>query len=279
MNIAKDPSGSKIERYIAFGTARSFRPLSYEPAYLDALKAGDLRGDTNAVFTGEYKEWLGQGIYRWYSKDHANNGPIGNPLEPRARLGVAITGATTGTSIHGGGLAYNASSFPAPLYFEFFSNAPYTFFNGDSIAAVTNVTRYIQIINPDGTFGVFPYQVCDGKTITISGAALSVGPSGKRTTNFVQGAEIVECNVLGQAFSRVVFMGCDMLVCGYGSIDGKKVNPKMGVRKEVERNYGLDFGIGVESVWGNAPVKRTDGTYPNFLIGEVALPTARGFNP
>ena len=279
MNIAKDPSGSKIQRYLAFGTARTFRPLSYEPAYLDALKSGDLRGDTNAVFTGEYKEWLGQGIYRWVTMDHANNGPIGNPLEPRARLGVAINGAITGTVVYGGGMAYAAGAFPVPLYFEFFSNAPYTFFNGESIAAVTNVTRYIQIINPDGSFGVFPYQVCDGKTITISGAALAVGPAGKRTTNFVQNAEIVECNVLGQAFARVVFMGCDMLVCGYGSIDGKKVNPKMGVRKEVERNYGIDFGIGVESVWGNAPVKRTDGIFPNFLVGEVAIPTARGFNP
>ena len=279
MNVAKDPSGSKILRYLAFGTARTFRPLSYEPAYLDALKSGDLRGDQNAVFTGEYKEWLGQGIYRWTTMDHGNNGPIGNPLEPRARLGVAVTGAGNATVLQGGGMAYKEGTTPAPLYFEFFSNAPYTFFNGDAIAAVTNVTRYVQIINPDGTFGVFPYQVNNGKTITLSGAALAVGPVGKRTTNFVKGAEILECNALGCAFARVVYMGCDILVCGYGSIDGKKVNPKMGVRKEVERNYGLDFGIGVESVWGNAAVKRHDNVYPNFLIGEVAIPTARGFNP
>jgi hypothetical protein len=271
MNITKDPTGSPVEKFTIFATHRALRPLQNEPTYVDAVQNGQVRGDSNNNFTGEFVDWLGHGLYRWYMKDHSNKGPVGSPLEPRALLGAAITGATTGTIIQGGGWNYDAADSPAPQYFEFFSNAPYTFYNGDTIAAVTNVTRWLQIINPDGTYGTFPYQVNDGNKITLSGGALAVGAAGKRTTNFVQNAVVVECNAAGQAFGRILGLGAQALACGTGSINGSKSSPQMGTRTEEHRNHNMDHAIGAEGVWGNQVVARHDGTFPGFVVMETAL--------
>ncbi len=271
MNITKDPEGSPVELFTMFGTHRALRPLQSEPTYVDAVQLGQVRGDTNNNFTGKFVDWLGHGLYRWYMKDHSNKGPIGSPLEPRALLGAALTSAGSGTVVNGGGWNYGAGDFPVPQYFEFFSNAPYTFYNGDTIAADTSTTRYLQVVNNDGTYGTFPYVLNDGGKITISGAAMAVGAAAKRTTDFVQGATIVEVNVLGQAFTRVLGLGAQILAAGTGSINGSKVAPAMGKRTEEHRNHDMDHGIGVEGVWGNAVVSRHDGTYPGFAVMECAM--------
>ena len=82
---------------------------------------------------------------------------------------------------------------------------------------------------------------------------------------------IVEVDVLGQAFTRVIGLGAQCLAVGTGSINGSKVTPQMGKRTEEHRNHDMDHGIGVEGVWGNQVVSRHDGTYPGFVVMEVAL--------
>lgn len=271
MNITRDPKGSPVESFTQLGTHRALRPLHSEPAYLEAVTNGQVRGDSNNNFTGKYVDWLGHGLYRWYMKDHSNKGPIGSPLEPRALLGAPITTAANATVVQGGGYNWLTGDSPAPQYFEFFSNSPYRYYNGDTITADTTTQRYLQIINTDGTYGTFPYKVNDGNKITLSGGEVGVGAVGQRTLNFVQGAQIVECNVLGQAFTRILGMGAQMLACGTGSINGSKVAPQMGRRTEEHRNHGMDEGVGVEGVWGNAVVARHDGTFPGFAVMECAL--------
>jgi len=271
INMAKDESGSPLEKFMIFSTNTALTPLFSEPAYVDAVTNGGIRGKENPNFTGEFQDWLGTIIYRWYNRDHANRGPIGSPLMPRAKLGVAITGATTSTVVNGGGYVYKSGEWPVPQYFEFFSNAPYTFWSGDTISADTDTQRYLMIINPDNSYGVFPYKVNDGHSITLSGAAITIGV-GTETTDFVQNATIVECNSAGVPIGYSLALGAEALAAGVGSINGSKSDPIMGKRTLYVSPHEVDYEIGAEGVWGDAAVQRVDGTYPNFLVLAHALP-------
>lgn len=273
MKMVKDSSGSEASKYIYLGTNYQLLPLDSEDAYLDARKFAGDRGATNATWTGRYDDWLGFGIYRWEQIDHGNYGPVGSPLLGRAFLGNTVTGATTLTVIQGGGSAAAAAVTPAPNYFENFKNAPWSFFNGSTIAADSGTTRHLIIINLDGSFGVFPYILNDGKQITLSGGKISLGLSGTtETTNFAIGALIHQCNIRGTTTGRGIYLAQEAVVSGCGSINGSKADPQMGRRTTVTRNHDMDHAIGVEGVWGCAAVQRADGIYPGFVIVETAVP-------
>lgn len=266
-----DSGGSRPERFIFMGTHFAMADLETEPAYLAALQYADTRG-TNAIFAGNLKDWNGTGLYRWYMRDHGNWGPVGSPLCPRAFLSTALTGADTASIVTGGGTALAAATTPTPHYFEFFSNAPYTFHDNTTIAADVATARYIMIINSDGTgFNVYSYHVNDGTQITIL-ARVSV--SGEGNHNHPLGSLIVECNAVGVPFGRSLTFGREMICAGQGSINGSKVSPQMGRRTDEIRNHGMDFGIGAEAVWGCSVVTRSDGVYPNFVLSEHALTVA-----
>ena len=275
VRVGKDDSGSAASKYILLGTADGLTPLNTESAYLEALNHADVRGANNGIFTGEYRDWLGTGIYRWEQINHANRGSIGSPLLPRARLGNAIT---SGTVITGGGSAAAAAATPAPQYFEFFSNAPYTFTNNLTIAATTATQRYINITSStDGSVGVFKYHTNNGNTITldsspqVTGLTLT-GVTNTTQTNFPSGSLIQECNANGILFSRHLGHAQMGVLAGDGVIDGAvAVN---GQRTEETRNHGMDHGIGLAYCWGVQPYQRVDGLYPGFLVIETAMPSA-----
>lgn len=287
IDTTDDSGGSVGELFMVFSSDRALSPLLTEPAYIQGLQQADARGDSNRLFKGGFKNWNGHGIYRWIHRDHANKGPIGSPLLPRARLGYALTGANTNSIIHGGGLACGATvdnvntdntntgdttdGF-APRYFEFFSNSPYTYYNGDTIAAVENVTKYLLIINNDGTgYACYSYRVNNAKAIIILGR-ISIGV-GTEVNTHPQGSLIVECNIIGTTWARSLMLGAQALVCGNGRIDGSPSNPKMGNVTSEKLDHGMQLSVGVEAVWGNAAAKRAgDGAFPGFLLAQHAVP-------
>lgn len=273
MRQGKDTGGSTRSQYTLLGTNHGLLPLDTEDAYTEARISAGVRGDANSAFTGNYDDWLGHTIYRWEQIDHGNFGPVGSPLLPRAYLGVAITNATTSTEVKGGGSAAAAAVTPAPNYFEFFSNAPYTFFNGETIAADAATQRYLIIRNPSGSYGVFPYILNDGNKITISGAQVAIGV-GTETDDFVEGALIHECNVQGTTFCKHIYLAQEAVASGAGSINGSKTAPEYGKRTEEHRNHDMDHAIGCEAVWGCEAVKRPDLVYPGFIVIETAVPVA-----
>ncbi len=287
MDTTDDSGGSVGELFTVFSSDRALSPLLNEPAYLQGLQNADVRGDSNRLFKGGFKNWNGHGIYRWINRDHANKGPMGSPILPRARLGYALSGANTNSIVHGGGTVCGATvdnsnadatntgdttDGVAPVWFEFFSNAPYTFYNGQTIVADTSTDRYMLIINNDGTgYACYNYRVNNGKAIIIRGR-VSIGV-GTETNTHPIGSLIVECNVLGVPIGNTLMLGASALVCGSGRIDGTAVNPQMGRRTEQIRNHGMDIAVGCEGVWGNAAVKRAgDSAFPNFLYAITAVP-------
>lgn len=263
-----DSGKSRPKRFMFMSPHNALVSLDTESAYTDARTQGGVRGDGNPMFTGEYTEWNSMGIYRWQHVDHGNWGSVGSPLLPRAFLGVALTGADTASVLYGGGNATAAAASPAPAYFEFFSNAPWTYHNGNTIAADTSTTRYLKIINSDGTgYGRYSYKVNDGKNITI----LARVSGGTQTNDHPVGSKIVETNANGVPFARSLAFGQQILAVGQGSINGSVASPQMGRRTEEIRNHGNDIAVGAEAAWGCAAISRADGVKPGFLIVEHAI--------
>ena len=269
---AEDSGGTQNEEFMVFGTHHSLASLDVDPAYLDAVTNAGVRGTGNPLFKGGYQRWNGHGFYRWFMRDHGNWGPVGSPLQARAFLGVALVGANTGTEVKGGGNATAAAVTPAPAYFEFFLNAPYTFHNGNTIAADSATTRYLMIINSDGTgWNVYSYKVNDGNKITIL-ARVTLGLSGETATfNHPVGSLIVQCEANGTTWARSLMFGQEMMVCGQGTINGSTASPQMGKRTEEHRNHDMDHAIGAENVWGCAAVQRADNVYPGVVVIEHAV--------
>ena len=277
MDLVDNDGGMVASKFITLIPSDGARPLKSETAYLEAVTNADVRGDLNALFRGNYKDWDGMGLYPWEHIRHAQWDAVGSPLLPLAFLGGTIdcSGTTTGLVVSGGGsvaaAAVGASTGPKPKYYQWFSNAPYTYTNGDTIAAVTNVNRYLRITNPDGTKLVLKYLVNDGNIITLPVNSLQT-VSGFTATTATVGATVEECNATGIPFCRGVTLGTQAVVCGAGSIDGSS-SPN-GKRTEEVRNHQSEFAIGMEYSWGCNVYKRPDDVYSGFLIFETAKPAA-----
>jgi N4-gp56 family major capsid protein len=292
----RNPGGGMIEQFLFFGNQLALANLKSETAYLDAVKYAQQRGNGNPIFKGDFVDWDGHGIYRELIRDHDAFGPIGSVTIPRAFLGTAIAADNSAHDITGGGSATGAALVPAPAYFEAFSNAPWTYTNGTTVAAVTNVTRYVAIYNLTGAdagkIGIYSYQVNDGNKLTMinrlraaaSGAAVTT--LGNITWNAAPwvaatyltdahpiGSLVIEINSFGVPFCYSFMLGEMAGICGYGSLKGRNAK---AARTEEHRNHGMDHGIGVETVFGSAATQRTDGRYPNFVVVESAW-SADGF--
>jgi N4-gp56 family major capsid protein len=295
VKISKSKVGADIEHFLFFGNQYALATLRTESAYLAAVSQAGVRGDENPLFRGDFVTWDGHGIYRWMLKDTDAYGAQGSTILPRAFLGEAIVADNTNPVIKGGGDATGANILPAPNYFEFFSNALYTFTNGNTVAADTTTLRYLAILNLTGAdagkIGFYSYKVNTGNTITAfkrlraaaSGdAATTIGNVTWNTAPWVAagagnfagltdahpiGSLIVETNSYGVPFCGSLMLGEMAGVCGHGSLKGRNA---MGARTEEHRNHGMDHGIGIETVYGTAATKRTDGKTPNYVYVESA---------
>lgn len=272
MEVTKDSGGSLAELFIFMSSDKGLFDFESDPTNNTYLQFAWDRGQDNPLFRGGLKNVRGHGLYRWIHRDHANYDNIGSPLLPRAKLGVALTGANTGDIIHGGGLLYTADT--VPQWFKHFSNAPVVMYGGvNNIGATTATTRYVMIINPTGSYAVYSYTVNTGNAITIV-ARVSIGV-GTESNTHPQGAVIVECNVLGTVIGRSLMFGMQAVVGGAGSIAGNPAGPSVGVIRRQELDMGNDIAIGVEACAGYSAVKRAgDGAYPGFVVVEHAISPA-----
>jgi hypothetical protein len=293
----RNAAGGDVEQYLFFSTQWGTVSLSTETAYLQALQYAAERGSGNKIFRGDFVDWNGHGIYRWYVRDHDAFGPVGSVILPRAFLGTAIPADNVAYSITGGGSAAATAALPAPNYFEDFSNAPWTFTNGLTIAADVTTVRYVLIMNLTGVnagkVGFYSYQVNNGQVLTMVNRLRAVAGGAAVTTlgnvtwnvapwiaagsgsfaglidNHPVGSLIVETNSYGVPFGGSFMLGEMAGVCGYGSLKGRSAK---GARTEQLGNHGLDIGVGIECVFGSAAMQRPDGIFPNYVYIEHAVP-------
>src|SRR5258708_15896639 len=133
-----------IQKYVLFGSDVFLRPIKSETAYLTAVAQGDIRGDGNAQFDGDFQTWDGHVIKSWDIVDHDNPGPIGSTILPNAILGDPITEATATFDLFGGGRTQAALGDQAGLYvpFCYFPGYAYQHFQEESLSA-DGATHYL----------------------------------------------------------------------------------------------------------------------------------------
>lgn len=202
----------KIARHLQFTTDALARPIKTDTSYLQGMQLARDRGMSNNLFTGDYSDIDNQIIYPFQTVRHGAYGSIGCPLQPEAKLGVALTasdtmtaltiGSATGAALSGGGNSTAAAATPLRNYFENWSRFTYP-----SMNAVTHTYTpgratysYVGIVNgTTGLIALFSYTtnlgyaltVCkqlsdatatDSITATLSGSSMTYGTAPWTTT-------------------------------------------------------------------------------------------------
>lgn len=285
MDTVKDDGGSEGELFMFFTTDQALTAFSADPVNRTMLAQGWDRGKTNPIFKGGFLPVEGHGLYRWIQRYHANFNAIGSPLASRAILSVALAGANTGDFITGGGFCVGAglggTKDLAARWFHHFDNAPFIMYGGvNNIAAVTNVDRYVKIVNPDGTgSAIYNYRVCNGNKITILARVSGTGSSGA-SYNHPQGSMIANCNSAGCCFGKSLMFGAQALAAGEGTINGSTASPQMGKLSIDRLDHGNIISVDVEAVAGIAAVTRAgDNAYTGFFVTEHAIDLYGATNP
>lgn len=291
----KSASGSQVFKYLLAANQYSLGKFQNTPTYTNIVAQAAARGGENPLFSGKLPDWNGTMLWEWQVEDHTGAGAIGAPCIARAVLGEAIAANTTAPTIKGGGSAAYAADLKA-LYFENFSNSAYIGYEGQKRAADVSTVRYLAIQNISGAdagkIGFYSYQVNTGNQIT-SVQRLRAAASGDAVTTLGNitwntapwiaagdggsfqgltdahpiGSLIYEVNSYGVPFCYSYMLGDQALMSGYGSIDGKVA---MGQRTEAKGPHGLDYGVGLEMVWGIRAVPRADGLANGYALIESA---------
>ncbi len=218
--------------------------LRQDSGYQSMVFQAQQRGKLNPVFRGEVVDLDGITVVKRRIIDGDGQGSIGSPLNPRAKLGVAIAAGTAAFDVKGGGDATSAA-ITKKLFFKYFSGYNYKFSNLVTVSPASE-SRYLLIRNPDnaatdpGKFGFYKYTTGnDGNKITITerlGSAASgvrnttVGNvtwnagvwSGKHTDVHPIGALVLEANANGEPLGRSFLLGNCAILRGYGMYRGHR---------------------------------------------------------
>lgn len=285
-NIGVSANGNEIHQFLTVATKPALRSLKADDAYLTGLRGAALRGGSNPIFAGGYSDWAGNGIFEFSPVDYAGAGPVGCPMLPKAYLGVAITAADTAQDIYGGGNATNAARTPAPQYFESFSNYDFQYY-ADQAPATYTTDRYVVVYNLTGAnagkWGFYQYVTNSGNKLVMAArlraaaggiADTTVGgvtwDADKHTDSHPEASLIIETNENAVPVGSTFLFGAMAAVRAYGRIKNQRITSE-------HQNYGDDRGIGVKSIFGQAPCVRTDGLAANYVLIRHAV-IHRGIN-
>lgn len=156
-------NGSPINKYLMFGTDKSFLPIRNDSLF-NTAKEADVRGEKNATFTGELMDWQGNSFYELPVKDISWDDYKGGPLVAKAKTTVAADPATAG----GPKLIVNAAN-TQNLYFQWFDGYRYPYNRLEAEPDLSTVEYYGWACNPDGSRVFFAYNGNhNGNQITIT---------------------------------------------------------------------------------------------------------------
>lgn len=224
--------------------------LRQDSTYRDLVKNAGARGPLNTIFRGEVADLDGVTVVQRDVIDHDGEGAIGSPMNPRARLGVAITGGTGVIDIKGGGNSTSAAK-TKKKYFKYFPGYNYKFSDATTVSPAS-ADRFCLIINPPNAatdpnkIGMYKYTTGnDGNKITIT-KRLGSAASGDRVTSFADsggtnrvtwntgvwsgkhtdvhpaGALILPCNVYGEPIGYSFLLGQAAALRGYGKLRNRR---------------------------------------------------------
>lgn len=243
-------NGAPAMRLALVACADACTILRQDSTYLDFIKNAGQRGPLNTAFRGEITDLDGVTVVQRDVIDHDGEGAIGSPMNPRARLGVAITAGTTAFDITGGGNATSAAK-TKKKYYKYFDGYDYKYSDGTTVSPAS-ATRYVLIVNPPNAatdpnkIGMYAYTTGNnGNRITIT-ARLGSAAAGVRVTSFADsggttrvtwntgvwagkhtdvhpaGALVIPCNVYGEPLGNSFLLGHGAALRGYGKYRNKR---------------------------------------------------------
>lgn len=239
-------NGQPVFRNTLIATTDSLYSLDMDSSYKQILRETKVEQFASLLFNGGYAAPKGHLIAEYTPIDHDGEGAIGSPLNPKAKLGVAISAGTSTFAIQGGGNATSAAK-TQKKYFKFFPNYSYLFIGntdasagGATTLAQDSNTHYCLIVNPPNAavdpnkIGFYSYTTGNnGNQITIVNrlGPVNVGVqvstlgsvtwntgvwSGIHTANHPIGALILPCNAKGQCIGHSLMLGKRAAYRGYG---------------------------------------------------------------
>jgi len=279
INVTKSGAGADVLRFLFFGTKNGLDPLKQNSAYLAALQSAGVRGDANTIFKGGFADWDGNAIYGQNIIDADARGPIGDPLEARARLGTAITAGSTALTVTGGGLK-GPDAQGRGKYFRWFKGHDVQWVEGQ-VAAPDSGEYYFAIWNVSGAdkgkFGLYKYVgtgnngqqiVCTQRlgpgaaSTMVSTLAGQTYSSLVHTQTHPKGSMIIQVNALCVPVTQIFALGKASGLRAYGAIPMRKI--------EQVQDYGFTKGMGYMSIYGQDVARDTEGEIRNYSMIEAA---------
>ena len=153
--ITKGGKSSAEDTYhhVLLADNQQLRPLYKSTAYQTLAREADVRGNSNSVFNGSFKDIDGTKILNFRGVYGDQNGPIGSALTPVMRLGTAIADTGSGASTLTGS---TATAVTDPNYFIDFPGFDYQYVD-EQTAAPDSATYYALAVTPAGGFAFFKY--------------------------------------------------------------------------------------------------------------------------
>jgi hypothetical protein len=270
----KTVNGNTVSRNVVIATKDSLYSLKRDSNYQQLLRETQDAGASRIPFTGGYVDVDGHIIREYRVIDHDGEGAIGSPLNPQARLGVAVAAGTGALTVKGGGNATSAAK-TKKLYFKHFPNHAYRFIgntdpksDGSFTLTKDAGTHYFLVVNPPnaatdpGKIGMYAYTTGNsGHDIAVT-ARLAAGAGGIAVTTLGDvtwntgvwsgvhtdvhpiGARIYPCNEKGQVFADTLMLGRRAAYRGYGKY--------RNTRKQDEKEGGMTMERYVVSVFGQS---------------------------
>ena len=280
-------NGQPVQRNTVIATTDALFSLDLDTNYKQVLRETKVEAFAQLLFNGGYAAPKGHIIAEYTPIDHDGEGAIGSPLNPQARLGVAITAGTAAFAIQGGGNATSAAK-TKKKYFKYFPNFAYLFIgNTDATAggattlAQDAATHYCLVINPPNAatdpnkIGMYAYTTGNnGNQITITSRLGATGGgvrnpvvgtvswntgvwADKHTDVHPIGALVLPCGANGQVFGDTLMLGKRNAYRGYGKHRNK--------RAQDDKEGGFLMERYILSVFGQALRKDRLGRVPSAM--------------
>lgn len=280
-------NGQPIFKNVLVATTPALYSLDLDPSYKSLLAQTKVEKFASLLFNGGYAAPKGHIVTEYTPIDHDGEGPIGSPLNPQARLGVAITPGTNAIDVKGGGNPTSAAK-AKKLYFKYFPNFAYRFIgntdassDGSTTVSQDGNTHYFLIVNPPnaavdpGKVGMYSYTTGNnGNKITVTGrlasaasgiAATTLGSvtwnsgvwANRHTATHPVNSLILPCNAKGQVFGDTLMLGKRCAYRGYGKYRNQ--------RAQQEKEGGFLMERFILSVFGQSLRRDRLGRVPSVM--------------
>lgn len=278
IDISKSKSGSPVHRFLAFIAQTAMVDIKNSSSYQQALlHAASKDSNLNPIFSGKLVDWMNISLWEHIVVNPDSDDTLGSPMTPIARLGEAITAATTTFVLKGGRNGANVLS----EYFRDFPGYDYLFTETQT-ADPDAGTYYFWVYNNSGAnagkAGFYSYTGSDNngnQIVAIQGrlraaaagiAVTTLGEVDWSATTMIDshpvGSWIIPANQWGVPFCRSFMLGAGSALRAYGSIKANRITQ--------DRDYNFVKGMGYEGIWGQAAALDTEDVPRNYAVLEAA---------